>query len=218
MVKVKGTLILSVLTLLLLLTGCGTNPAETMYGHLEKAVVMEEIFEQQQEPLVEAEIQEHELYEEIIMLGMTDIDKIVSLSQEAISLVDKRQQLIDKEKMSIESSYEEFMKVEEFISKLDEGSPQELAIELQASMTNRFESYQSLYNQYSEALSLDRELYEMLQSEELTIDDLQEQIDKINESYQGVSNLKEEFNENTELYNQTKKEFYETTGIEVQYN
>lgn len=199
-----------------LLSGCGENQAETIYQHLEKAVVLEDMFKEQQAPLLEAEQKEHEIYEQIISLGMSEFDEIVRLSKEAITYVDKRNELIEKEKSSIEAGYEEFKKVtEQEVSKLEEDVVANLN-EMIEMMDNRYDAYQKLYTNYKKAIELDRELYEMLQQEDLTIEELQAHIDKINESYEEVLAVKEDFNNYTEAYNELKKSFYEKTNLNVE--
>ncbi|MEB1809912.1 MAG: YkyA family protein [Bacillaceae bacterium] len=209
-------LILSI-TMVMFLAACGNNPAENMYTHMEKAVVLEEVFEQQQEPLIIAEKKEHELYEQIIKLGMSEYEEIVDLSQQAIAIVQERKQLMDKEKMSIEAGYEEFLKIEPEIEELKDEELKNFALQLKETMTNRFESYQELYDEYDMALSLDEELYTMLQQEDLTIDELQEKIDEINEAYERVMEAKDVFNEYTEAYNEEKKEFYTLAELDITF-
>lgn len=199
-----------------LLSGCGENPAETIYEHLEKAVVLEEMFKEQQAPLVEAEQKEHEIYEQIISLGIDEFDEIVRLSQEALIYVNKRYEMIDKEKSSIEAGYNEFNKItSEHLEKLDE-EVVEAFNKLKETMDNRYKAYQTLYQNYKNALDLDKQLYEMLQQEDLTMEALQAHIDKINASYEEVLAAKEEFNQYTEQYNELKEEFYKKTNLNVE--
>ena len=55
-ISVRHLLIILGIFFLLITSGCnGNNPAQTIYTHLEKAVVLEEVFEQQQQPLLAAE-------------------------------------------------------------------------------------------------------------------------------------------------------------------
>ncbi|OLO40977.1 hypothetical protein BTR23_04410 [Alkalihalophilus pseudofirmus] len=206
------------MVMILFLGACGNNPAENMYTHLEKAVVLEEVFEQQQEPIVAAEKKEHEIYEQIIKLGMSEFDEIVDLSREAIAIVQERKQLMDKEKMSIEAGYEEFLKIEPEIEEIKEEDLKNKALQLMEAMESRFESYQSLYDEYEYALNLDEELYTMLQQEDLSIDELQEKIDEINEAYVSVMEAKDTFNEYTEVYNEEKKEFYIMADLNITFD
>jgi predicted transcriptional regulator len=85
-------------------------------------------------------------------------------------------------------------------------------------MQKRHDAYQNLYKAYDEALTLDAELYEMLQKEDLTEEQLQKQVESINKTYKEVTQANKEFNKYTEQYNKKKKEFYEALGIEVTYN
>lgn len=217
--KGNKSLLLSMMLFLVLifLSGCGEKTVETIYAHLEKAVVLEEMFKEQQKPLLEAEEQEHKIYEQIISLGMNEFNEIVKLSQEAGSLVDKRADLIEKEKESIEAGYIEFQKIADLIAKLEDEQLINAANEMKEKMEQRYQAYQSLYKNYKTALQLDKELYEMLQKKDLTIDQLQEQIDKINEAYEKVIADKDEFNQFTEEYNELKKSFYEKAKLNVNY-
>lgn len=216
--KGKKLFLLSLLLgISLVMAACGANPAETMYDHLEEAVALEAGFESQQKPLVEAEQKEHEIYEQIIELGISELEEIIALSDQAIQIVDERQEMMNIEKESIEAGYEEFVKIEEQIEKLDEEEVKQSALELLTIMENRYNSYQALFAEYEKALNLDRELYEMLKQEDANIDELQEQIDQINASYEIVVTLKDEFNEYTEQYNEQKREFYEKAELDVEY-
>lgn len=217
--KGNKSLLLSMMLFLVLifLSGCGEKTVETIYAHLEKAVVLEEMFKEQQKPLLEAEEQEHKIYEQIISLGMSEFDEIVKLSQEAGGLVDKRTELIEKEKESIEAGYAEFKKVADLVANLEEQQLVDAANEMMEKMEQRYQAYQSLYTNYKKALQLDKELYEMLQKKDLTIDQLQEHIDKINEAYEDVIADKEVFNRYTEEYNELKKTFYKKSNLNVNY-
>ncbi|UOE93004.1 YkyA family protein [Alkalihalobacillus sp. LMS39] len=218
MKKGKKLFLLSLLLgISLVMAACGANPAETMYDHLEEAVALEAGFESQQKPLVEAEQKEHEIYEQIIELGISELEEIIALSDQAIQIVDERQEMMNIEKESIEAGYEEFVKIEEQIEKLEEEEVKQSALELLTIMENRYNSYQALFAEYEKALNLDRELYEMLKQEDANIDELQEQIDQINASYEIVVTLKDEFNEYTEQYNEQKREFYEKAELDVEY-
>lgn len=74
-----------------LLTGCISNESSTekLYQVLENVVDAEKEFEEQQEPLVELERQEKEIYNEIMTLVMKQHEKIVTLSDEALSIIEK---------------------------------------------------------------------------------------------------------------------------------
>ena len=200
-----------------LLMGCmgGPTPEEQIYETLEKVVAVEKDFEEQQNPLVELEKKEKELYDEILTLGMKEFDQIVSLSKDALAIVGDRETRINNEQKSIEASKKEFQKVDALISEIKEDSVKEEANELVSLMNERYKSYEDLYTVYKEAIEHDKKLYEMFQNEELTLDELEQQINLINETYEKVVAANETFNKLTDQYNKAKVTFYKSAGLEV---
>ncbi|GAE28028.1 lipoprotein [Halalkalibacter wakoensis JCM 9140] len=109
MIRFKWGLILFLVSILL--SGCGENPAESVYHQLEAAVELEIPFEQQQAPLQKAELRENELFEQIIGLGMDEYEEIETLANEALESAQAREAMLQLEKESIEESFEQFQKV-----------------------------------------------------------------------------------------------------------
>jgi hypothetical protein len=202
---------------IVLLTACGENPANTVYHHLENAVELEQPFEQQQEPLQKAELKENELFEEIISLGMSEFEEIVKNADEAIVSIQSRETMINHEKESIEESFQEFKKIEEAVEKIEDFEVVNVLTDLVKVMHDRYNNYQKLYDSYVAAIALDRTLFEMLQDEDLIMEDLQNQIDKVNEAYEKLEEYKKEFNKKTDEYNQLKREFYKKAELNVQF-
>lgn len=201
----------------LFLAGCsGPSAEEEMYNALEKAVAAESSFEDQQEPLVELEKKENELYEEIISLGMKEYEKIVSLSEEALSVVEEREKRAEDEKESIMDSKEEFKAVEGISKNLDDQALKSKASDLQTLMQQRYDAYDALSAAYNEAIALDKELYQLFQKKDLKLEELEAKITEINSSYEKVAALNKEFNDLTEKYNKAKMDFYKKAEIEVE--
>lgn len=198
-----------------LLAGCGLSAKEEIYNHLEKAVSLESVFEQQQQPLVELETKEQELYEKIIGLGMSQFEEIKVLSQQALEIVNERKSRIDKEKESINASRQEFLLIEPKVESLKDEKIKEDAKILINTMNERYQTYDKLYNYYQDAIALDQKLYEMFQNKELTLQQLEDQVKKINEMYEKVMKANQKFNELTDTYNVKKKEFYQAAELEV---
>lgn len=82
-------------------------------------------------------------------------------------------------------------------------------------MSERYSTYDTLYEAYQQSLEYDRELYELFKKEDLKMDELQGQIKKINTSYTKVLKTNSQFNELTEKSNQKKESFYNSSGIEM---
>ncbi|MCT8139097.1 YkyA family protein [Anaerobacillus sp. CMMVII] len=173
----------SILILFLVVVGCTkVNPAEEIYHHLEKAVSLEAPFEEQQEPLSKAENDEYELYDQI--LGLADLDEIKALATQAEEIAVTRKSMIEKERESIDEAYNEFLLITTILETIEDEDLKKAAEELVTIMENRYETYIELYNEYKFAIELDLELYNLIQKEDLTIDELETQHDKVNASYE----------------------------------
>ncbi|MFD2213027.1 YkyA family protein [Metabacillus endolithicus] len=203
--------------LLCLLSGCfGPAPEEKIYTILEEAVTLEDSFKEQQQPLLELEKKEADLYNKIMDLGMKEFEQVVSLSKQALTSVEERESKIQMEYDSIMSSKDKFNEINEEIEKIKDETLLQSAQELKSTMEGRYKSYEKLYENYKKSISLDKELYSMLQKEDLEMEQLETQIDKINKSYQSVMEQNNEFNKLTEQYNDLKIKFYEEANLNVE--
>lgn len=206
-----------IFVLIAVATGCTkTDPAEEIYRHLEKAVTLEGGFEQQQKPLSDAENEEYELYEQI--LSLSDLEEIQSLAAQAEESATLRKSMLEKEFESINQAYDEFNLIKPLVETIESEEIQNQANQLLETMQQRYDTYLELYNEYKVAISLDIELYQLVQKEDLTIEELEEQHEKVNGVYEVVNGLKDQFNEYTIKYNEEKRAFYELAQLEVVYN
>jgi hypothetical protein len=202
---------------LFLLSGClnqKTTP-EKMYEVMEEVVIAESAFEMQQDPLVNAEKKEKQLYDEIISLGMKEYGQIVKLTDQALLLVKEREKLMASESESIEKSKAKFEKLQPYIKELEEPVLKKAAMELFDVMMERYKLHDELQQSYSDALKLDKDLYQMFKNKDLSMDQLESQINQINEKYQQVYQINEKFNLNTKRYNELKLVFYKEAGFKI---
>ncbi|TFJ94510.1 YkyA family protein [Lentibacillus salicampi] len=214
----KKSSYISLFILVIFLSACnGTATSEQIYNHLEKAVELENTFEEQQDPIVKLEQKEQEIYSQIIDLSMEKFDEMKKLSGQALDNIEARKEKINLEKESIEASKEEFSNVEGMIKDLEEDATKEKADDMYSVMMDRYDAYDKLHQVYTESLTLEEELYKMLQQEDLEQDKLSEHITKLNESYQKVIDANQAFNELTTEYNALKEEFYKAAEIDVEY-
>lgn len=202
---------------MLILTGCmdQDSPVDKMYQVLEKVASVENGFEEQQEPLVELEKKEKELYNQIMALGLKQHEEVNKLADEAIPLVEKRQGHLQKETDSIKASEKEFEKVVAIKDDLKDSKQKKLAVELYETMMKRYKAHSQLSKGYLKALEKDKELYTMLKKESIAYEELENQIVTLNKSYQTVFKANEEFNKLTEQYNDKKLDFYKASGLKV---
>lgn len=216
MLKKGKAIILLLILMSFVMSGCiNKEPEQKMYDALEKVVAAEQVFKEQQDPLVQIEQQEKKIYDEIISLSMKEFDKIKKLSNEAIDLVEQRREHMEKERESIEQSKQEFEKTEDIINSFDDSTLKKTAEDLYGIMIERYDVHDELYTNYMASIELDKELYELFKQEDVTIEQLEAQIAKINDSYEKVLNDNEQFNVKTEEYNEAKLNFYKEAGIDV---
>jgi DNA repair exonuclease SbcCD ATPase subunit len=205
--------------LIIVLSACsGGSTEEKIHNHLEESVSAEADFEAQQKDITDLEKQEQKIYGEIVDLSMDDFDKIKDLSQQALKSIDKRSKAMELEKASIDESKESFDKTDSLIDKIEEKEVKTKAEKLQSVMNDRFKAYDALYKSYSQSLKQEKDLYEMLQQEDLEQDELTEQITNINKSYDKVLDANDQFNKDTNEYNDFKKEFYQAADIDVTFD
>ncbi|KGX88788.1 YkyA family protein [Pontibacillus litoralis] len=215
-----GKLLLVLTSVIFVLSGCigGPSAAEKMYNHLEEAVTLEAAFEDQQKSMVELEKKEKKIYDEIMELGLEDLEKIKNKSDEAISFIEQREDKLKVEKESIDAAKEEFDNVKSLVEDLENETSKEKANQMIEAFQNRYDAYQQLNEKYKASLKLDQELYEMLQKEDVEKDALEKQIEQVNKSYEKVMKANKDFNQYTKEYNDLKKQFYEAASLEVQYD
>src|SRR5699024_5091000 len=214
----KKLLFFVTMTLLLFISACGKSTEEKIYEHLEEAVTLEEEFEKVQTEITELEKKERELYSTIIELGPDEVDKIKETTKQAIESIEKRSNKMESEQESITASQDEFEKIDKLIEKLEDEKTKNKAREMYEVMMDRYKHYDQLHKEYIKSLKLEKELYQMLQKEELEQEDLTAHIEKINKKYEKVLDKNEEFNEATANYNKLKNEFYDQTDLSVKYD
>ncbi|OUM87166.1 MAG: hypothetical protein BAA03_11850 [Caldibacillus debilis] len=200
-----------------LIAGCGLfqSTAEKMYERMEKVVSIEDGFKNEQERLIELEKKEKEIYDEILSLGMKDRDKIARLSDEAAGIAKQREECLEKERESMIRAEEEFKKLTKDIEKLDDEKLKKNAEKMYDTMMKRYELHEELYRKYKQGIAYDRELYAMFKEENVKLEDLEDQINKINGIYHEVIELNGQFNKQTEAYNEAKVQFYKDAGLDV---
>ncbi|GGP14636.1 YkyA family protein [Oceanobacillus neutriphilus] len=207
-----------IISSILLITACSSKSSEEkIHDHLEEAINLEEDYETLQGEIEELELQEKEIFNQIVDLDMDQFDQIQELSQDAISLSDQKKDKLGEERESIEASEEEFVQVESIITDLEDENVKQDAEEMFEIMTNRYETYYDLNDTYQTSVEQEKELYEMLQLEELEQEEVTSHLEALNENYETIISLNEEFNQLTAEYNEAKRTFYEASDLNVTY-
>lgn len=216
----KMSIIILIFLFTIVLSACRSNktPEEEIYTIIEKSVSLEAGLQNQQDPLVDLEEKEKKLYDQIISLGMKEFDKIVTLSNQALAILEEREDRIQKEKESIEASRKHFQAVLPIIDELEDDSLKKEAKGLYSLMEKRYQIYEKLYKNYLNGIILDKELYEMFQDKNVSLEELETQIEKINQTYEKVMNNNKEFNEYSEKTYEAKLAFYKHANLDIETN
>ena len=220
--KQKVLIIGTIMVFMMVAAACNfQSPSEKIYEKLEAVVEIESVFEEQQEPLVALEKKEQDIYSNIINLGLEKMEEITKLSDEAIKSIAKRKEYMDKEAESIKESQEKFKTITTDMESLEKKEGKQLkdqADELYKTMMARYEEHDKLYANYIEGLNDDKKLYEMFKDEDVSMEDLENQVKKINDTYEKVYENNQTFNELTKKYNELKVDFYKEAGIKIKMN
>jgi hypothetical protein len=207
-IKMVGILCF-IFALLFAMPGCTSETSgDKAFTNLENAANKEDVFNQQQKPLIEEEKAEQDLYKKIMALDLSKYDQIKEYSDEALKHVNKRDELIEKEKKSIDDAYNAFKEAVPYLKKTDNKDALPHAKNMIDDMTKRYQAFQDLYTAYKESIKLDTSLFTMLKDKNLTKDDLSKQLGKVNDAYKKVDQQKDIFNELTQSFNKEKRKFY----------
>jgi hypothetical protein len=199
---------------IVLLFGCAEKSVEEkINSRLIEAMALEEDFQEQQEKITDLETEEQNIYNEIVVSDDLDNAEVEELSEQAIDSINKRAKEVEKEKESIEASQAKFLEIEELLDDLEDQETKEYAEEMFDRMEGRYAAYDDLYAAYQQTLKLEVELYEMFLDEPVQ-QELTDQIQNINESYEQVLAANEAFNTYTIEYNELKEKFYEKSSLQ----
>lgn len=200
----------------LIITGCmGQDPVDSLHHSLEKAAESEKPFQEEQKTLEDLEAKENQLYDDVMKLNMDDYKNIVALSNEALENVNKREEHLKIENDSMKKSESEFEEAKTSAEHITDKNIKEKADAAASHMEKRYTSYGSMYKEYKKALQFNKKLYKQLKDKDLTRDDLDQQIDKVNASYEKVLKYSGEFNKQTEKYNKAREDLYDAAGYHV---
>lgn len=193
----------------MLFTACGENNVHKEIAHyLDEAYLAEEEFIEYQEELLQLEERDLEIYDEIVQLNDNETDKLEQLFTEVFQLTEQREVYLQAERDAISQSKEDFLLIEPYIDQVKDEEERGLVEELYEVMTERYKVYDDVYEAYLISLELTEGLYEHLESDQSeTL--LHNMLEDVNESYEELFKVNDQFNRLTKQYNRYKKEYYE---------
>ncbi len=198
----------------LLFIGCHHSPEEKVYNYLEEGAQVETTFQEESASFIALEKEEVEIYEQMVTLPVEEMEKITTLVEEAISLAEERTQLLEQEKQIMKEAFEQYETAKDAMDEL-QTVEESIVLEMKRWIKERENAYFSLHDRYVEGIEKDIQLYESMTNEELTMEELKEQVQAINDIYEQVEEDQQTFNDATKAFNEVKTELYEELGFQV---
>lgn len=186
-----------------------------MHLVLESTVKLEKNSSKQEKSLGDLESREQVVYNQISKLNSDEIEKIKELSNDAIEIAEERKEKIEQERKYILSAKKEFQKLTPLMEDIEEDAKKELR-KVKNIMDERYSIYEEIYNTYLKGIKQDKKLYKLLQSEDVTLEVFQKQLEENNKTYKKVEELNNSFNEKTTQFNDSKQKFNKAAGLKVE--
>ncbi|PFM04331.1 hypothetical protein COC45_27005 [Bacillus cereus] len=199
-----------------LLTGCfGEKPEESLYTAFETAATQEKSLVDEAKKLEKLEKEGQELYSQILQEGKDHNDAVMKKIEQATANVDDREKVLKNEKEMLEKAHKETKSVQGNIEKLEDKKLQKQAKAVEELYKNRYDAFQKMNENYTKALATEKELYEKLKVKETKLKEIGEKVKAVNELTVGTQKSKEQFNNFTKEYNDSKLAFYKDTEIKI---
>ena len=201
----KRTIVATVFSSVLLLSACsGPAPGEQLDTVLKDTFEAEKVYRDTQNQMEELEKKEQQNFESIMALTQEQQDDVKAQAEEAVASVEERLELLKTEKESMASAEEKFNEIDSVIEETEDEDIKTDLTALKTKMNERFDAHAEFAAAYEKLAALQKELYEMLLSEETELQMLQEKTVEVNEQNTEVQNAVTAFNEQTEQFNEMK--------------
>jgi Putative cell-wall binding lipoprotein len=197
------------IVVLLLLAGCShLIDKQEVLSAFQKMTAYEKDAIEEQKKLTEFEQKQNAIYAHMMSYGFKHFTKVAQLAKEALMNIEEREKYVAREYKAMHSAKRQLNMAKRKTNGLhDERIKQQINQFIEVA-EQRYETYDKLYAEYKEMLALEKELYILLQNKDVTAERFQRQIDRINERYQNIMDINEQFNAYTEEYNREKKQLF----------
>ncbi|MDT3497095.1 YkyA family protein [Bacillus toyonensis] len=198
------------------LTGCfGEKPEENLYTAFETAATQEKSLVDEAKKLEDLEKQGQELYSQILQEGKDHNEAVMKKLEQATANVADREKVLKNEKEMLEKAQKETKSVQSNIEKLEDKKVQKQAKAVEESYKKRYDAFQKMNENYTKALATEKELYEQLKVKETKLKEIGEKVKTFNELNGEAQKSKEQFNNYTKEYNDSKLAFYKDAQIKI---
>lgn len=193
----------------------GEKPEENVYTAFENAAKQEKSLFDDAKKLEGLEIEEEELYAQIIREGK-EHDKVAAKKiDQAVANVDEREKVLKNEQEVLAKASKEMKSVPNYVDKIEDKKLQKKVEEVEEAYKNRYETFQNMNEKYVELLTIEKELYERLKVKETKLKEIGEKVKTVNKLNEEIQKQKEVFNRYTKKYNEEKVAFYKEAKMKV---
>lgn len=197
-------------TLIVILLQACTAPEQQITRLFEQLKKYETNITEHENQLVRLEKKQTALYNDIMALGMKQVDDVAKRVEEAEAIINKREKQLEEEYRNIQKAAKQMKAMKEYVADLRDETLKQPLRQLIETGEKRYASYEKLYVHYHTALAAEKELYRLFKQPDVTLADLQAQVSEVNDAYEKLFTANEQFNEYTKRYNQQKKQLSET--------
>jgi outer membrane murein-binding lipoprotein Lpp len=192
----------------IILAGCSNEEEqlEAFYNDFQETVKSEEDMQDINEEFSALETEREELQEE---LTEADEEALQDISKELIDNTKGREELIEDENSVMTASQEEAESSKATLEEVEDESFKEEGELLLEAADERYEAHSAMLEQLSTTLDAEKSVFEYLQEGNITQDDLDERINELNEEYEELTTLQNDFDTATNRVNELKGEIRE---------
>ncbi|WP_232697361.1 YkyA family protein [Brevibacillus daliensis] len=187
-----------------ILQGCEPKAEKEVFKTFQNALHLEEKIPQKMKEWQEAEKMNAHLYQQIMQVGKKSREEATSLITKALQLADKRGQLMADQVSMFDTVWNEVQKNEKKIKQLKDSVTRNEAMNIMALFKERQETNKQIDVAYQEALQTERKMYQQLLTKETTIKAIRVEIQQVNQLFNHVTSLQQQFNDQTKKLNEAK--------------
>ena len=189
----------------LLLSGCsfGSSTDEELAKVMTEMNAAEETSLEAQAELSKLEKSEQTLFNKMMDLTQEEQEELKTKVTEIEELLKQRLDYIDEEEAAVKKAKESVKTLESIVGKVSEEEKAEVE-KLRDTVNERYELHSVFVESYKKLTDTQKELYEMLITEETDLAKLEQQVDEVNQQNDAVKSAIVDFNEATASLNELK--------------
>lgn len=198
-----------ILGLVFILSACNNeiDELETFYVKFQETLDVESEISEISDDFNRLENRRGQIQEDLSTAERSELNE---MSESLAENTSERLELINEESSVMEESRTAAEESEELIGDISNEDYRQQAEALIAAADDRYAKHGELMESFKNVLGSEEELFEYLQgAENLSQDDIDDQINTLNEEYDRLTALQEEYSTATDRLNEVKREVYE---------